>query len=98
MKLISTAAADQNFVWICKPHQDLIGSVLISRTKIIWSGPEFGLVQCGYLNAANDNDADKLKFEQSLDRFKTTSNDSTKVPYESFWFGLISVLRPFDTF
>ena len=41
---LSTAAADQNFAWICKQHQDLIGSVLIFRTKIIWSGPEFGLV------------------------------------------------------
>ena len=50
---LSTAAADQNFAWICKQHQDLIGSVLIFRTKIIWSGPEFGLVRCGYLNAAN---------------------------------------------
>ena len=49
----STAAADQNFAWICKQHQDLIGSVLIFRTKIIRSGPEFGLVRCGYLNAAN---------------------------------------------
>ena len=49
---LSTAAADQNFAWICKQHQDLIGSVLIFRTKIIWSGPEFGLVRCGYLNAA----------------------------------------------
>ena len=47
-----TAAADQNFAWICKQHQDLIGSVLIFRTKITWSGPEFGLVRCGYLNAA----------------------------------------------
>ena len=50
---LSTAAADQNFAWICKQHQDLISSVLIFRTKIIWSGPEFGLVRCGYLNAAN---------------------------------------------
>ena len=50
---IPTAAADQNFAWICKQHQDLIGSVLIFRTKIIWSGPEFGLVRCGYLNTAN---------------------------------------------
>ena len=50
---IPTAAADQNFAWICKQHQDLIGSVLSFRTKIIWSGPEFGLVRCGYLNAAN---------------------------------------------
>ena len=41
---LSAAAADQSFVWICKQHQDLIGSVLIFRTKIIWSGPEFGLV------------------------------------------------------
>ena len=49
---IPTAAADQNFAWICKQHQDLIGSVLSFRTKIIWSGPEFGLVRCGYLNAA----------------------------------------------
>ena len=49
---LSTAAADQNFAWICKQHQDLIGSVLVFRTKIIWSGPEFGLVRCGYLNAA----------------------------------------------
>ena len=49
---LSSAAADQNFAWICKQHQDLIGSVLIFRTKIIWSGPEFGLVWCGYLNAA----------------------------------------------
>ena len=49
---LSTAAADQNFARICKQHQDLIGSVLIFRTKIIWSGPEFGLVRCGYLNAA----------------------------------------------
>ena len=49
---IPIAAADQNFAWICKQHQDLIGSVLIFRTKIIWSGPEFGLVRCGYLNAA----------------------------------------------
>ena len=49
---LSTAAADQNFAWICKQHQDLIGSVLIFRTKIIWSGPEFGLVRCGYLNAS----------------------------------------------
>ena len=50
---IPTAAADQNFAWVCKQHQDLIGSVLIFRTKIIWSGPEFGLVRCGYLNTAN---------------------------------------------
>ena len=50
---IPTAAADQNFAWICKQHQDLIGSALSYRTKIIWSGPEFGLVRCGYLNAAN---------------------------------------------
>ena len=49
---LSTAAADQNFAWICKQHQDLTGSVLIFRTKIIWSGPEFGVVRCGYLNAA----------------------------------------------
>ena len=49
---IPTATADKNFAWICKQHQDLIGSVLIFRTKIIWSGPEFGLVRCGYLNAA----------------------------------------------
>ena len=49
---LSTAAADQNFAWICKLHQDLMGSVLIFRTKIIWSGPEFGLVRCRYLNAA----------------------------------------------
>ena len=49
---LSTAAADQNFAWICQQHQDLIDSVLSFRTKIIWSGPEFGLVQCGYLNAA----------------------------------------------
>ena len=83
MKLISTAAADQHFAWICKPHQDFIGSVLIFRTKIIWSGPEFGLVRCVYLNAAVGNDADKLKFEQSLDRFETTSNDSTKVTNQS---------------
>ena len=46
---IPTAAADQKFVWICKQHQD----VLSFRTKIIWSGPEFGLVLCGYLHAAN---------------------------------------------
>ena len=49
---LSTAAADHNFVCICKQHQDLIGLVLIIRTKIIWSGPAFGLVRCGYLNAA----------------------------------------------
>ena len=49
---LSTAAADQNFAWICKQHQDLIGSVLIFTTKTIWSGSEFGLVRCGYLNAA----------------------------------------------
>ena len=49
---LSTAAADQNFAWICKQHKDLIGSVLIFRTKIIWSGPKFGLVWCGYLNVA----------------------------------------------
>ena len=49
---LSTAAADQNFVWICKQHQDLISSVLIFRTKIIWSASEFGLVRYGYLNAA----------------------------------------------
>ena len=49
---IPTAAADQNFAWICKQHQDLIGSVPSFRTKIIWSGPEFGLVRCRYLNAA----------------------------------------------
>ena len=42
---LSSAAADQNFAWICKQHQDLIGSVLIFRTKIIWSRPEFCLVQ-----------------------------------------------------
>ena len=51
---LSTAAADQNFAWICKQHQDLIDSVVIFRTKIIWSGPEFGLVLSGYLNAAQD--------------------------------------------
>ena len=49
---IPTAAADQNFAWICKQHRDLIGSVLSFRAKIIWSGPEFGLVRCGYLNTA----------------------------------------------
>ena len=49
---IPTAAVDQNFASICKQHRDLIGSVLSCRTKIIWSGPEFGLVRCGYLNAA----------------------------------------------
>ena len=49
---IPTAVADQNFAWIYKQHQDLIGSVLSFRTKIIWSRPEFGLVRCGYLNAA----------------------------------------------
>ena len=49
---LSTAAADQHFAWICKQHQYLIGLVLIFRTKIIWSGPEFGLVRCGYLNTA----------------------------------------------
>ena len=49
---LSTAAADQNFARIYKQQQDLIGSVLIFGTKIIWSGPEFGLVRCGYLNAA----------------------------------------------
>ena len=52
---LSTAAADQNFAWICKQYQDLIGSILIFRTKFIWSGQEFGLVRCGYLNAAEDN-------------------------------------------
>ena len=83
MNLTSTAAADQTFAWICKPHQDLIGSVLIFQAKIIWSGPEFGLLRCGYLHEAIDNDTDKLKFEQSLDRFKTTSNDSTKVTNQS---------------
>ena len=50
---LSTEATDQNLAWICKQHQDLIGSVLTFRTKIIWSGPEFGLVPCGYLNAAD---------------------------------------------
>ena len=52
---LSTAAADQNFAWICIQHQDLrvIGSILIFRTKIIWSGPEFGLVRSGYLYAAS---------------------------------------------
>ena len=50
---LSPAAADQNFAWICKQQQDLIGLVLIFRTKIIWSGPEFGLVRCGYLNTVN---------------------------------------------
>ena len=50
---IPIAAADQKFAWICKQHHDLIGSVLSFRTKIIWSGPEFGLVRCGYLNTAN---------------------------------------------
>ena len=49
---LSTAAADQTFAWICKQHQDLIGLVLIFRTKIIWSRLEFGLVRCGYLNTA----------------------------------------------
>ena len=53
---LSTAAADLNFVWICKQHQDLIGSVLIFRTNIIWSGPDFGLVRCGYLNAAIESE------------------------------------------
>ena len=52
---IPTVAADQNFAWICKQHQDLIGSVLSFSTKLIWSGPEFGLVRCGYLNAAKIN-------------------------------------------
>ena len=50
---LSTTAANQNFAWICKQPQDLIGLVLIFRTKIIWSGPEFGLVRSGYLNAAS---------------------------------------------
>ena len=49
---LSTIAVDQNFAWIYKQHQDLIGLVLIFRTKMIWSWPEFGLVRCGYLNAA----------------------------------------------
>ena len=60
---IPTAAADQNFVWICKQHQDLIGTVLIFRTKIIWSGPEFGLVRCGYLNAAIEKSSDITSLE-----------------------------------
>ena len=30
---IPTAAADQNFAWICKQHQDLIGSVLRPSLK-----------------------------------------------------------------
>ena len=63
---LSTAAADQNFEWICKQHQDLIGSVLIFRTKIIWSGPEFGPVRCGYLNAAiNDKFQSSFRIKHS---------------------------------
>ena len=50
---LSTAAADRIFPKICIQHQDLIDSVLVFRTKIIWTGPEFGLVRRGYLNAAS---------------------------------------------
>ena len=49
---LSTAAADQIFLWICKQLQDQTDSVPFFRTKFIWSGPEFGLVRCGYLNGA----------------------------------------------
>ena len=37
-----STAADQNFAWICKQHQDLIGSVLISGPKLF--GPDQNLV------------------------------------------------------
>ena len=39
---LSTVAADQNFAWICKQHQDLIGSVLLSGPKLL--GPDKNLV------------------------------------------------------
>ena len=60
---LSTAEADQNFAWICKQHQYLIGSALIIRTKIIWSGPEFGLVRSGYLNAADVSNFNWLRLD-----------------------------------
>ena len=56
---LTTAVADQHFAWICEQHQDLIGPVLIFKTKIIWSGPEFGLVRCGYLNAADVDEKER---------------------------------------
>ena len=37
---LSTAAAGQNFAWICKQHQDLIGD----RFGTNFQDPEFGLV------------------------------------------------------
>ena len=76
---LSTAATDQNFAWIWKQHQDLIGSVLIFRTKIIWSGPEFGLVRSGYLNAANNSTPDLTR--QSLKRH-CTHTINVDVPVE----------------
>ena len=39
---LSTAAAEQNFAWICKQHQDLMGSVLFSGPKLF--GPDQNLV------------------------------------------------------
>ena len=39
---IPTAATDENFVWICKQHRDLIGWVLVSGPKL--SGPDQNLV------------------------------------------------------
>ena len=68
---LSTAAADQNFAWICKQHQDLIGSVLIFRTKNVWSEPEFGLVRCGYLNTAYLGTVYKTKFGPDKDLVRT---------------------------
>ena len=64
---IPTAAADQNFAWICKQQQDLIGSVLSFRTKII--GPEIGLVRCGYLNAVLKSEVVRIHL---LEQIQTT--------------------------
>ena len=87
---IPTAAADQNFAWICKQHQDLIGSVLSFRTKIIWSGPEFGLVRCGYLNAAI-----KLSFPKKMFHTERWScHTAIKDPTENCILLEFSVPRP----
>ena len=76
---IPTAAADQNFAWICKQHKNLNGSVLSFRTKVIWSGPEFGLERCEYLNAASDvSDSEGIDTVSKGDESTNTADKTIK--------------------
>ena len=52
---LSTAAADQTFAWICKQHQDLIGSVLVFWLNIAFIAVHSG-EPCGpWASGFNDH-------------------------------------------